>query len=82
MPCSKYQSHLKKYELSDSMSRKGNRYDNAYIEFFHIVLNKELVYLEKFKTRTQVIRTYILVCSVILSVLCIQSIDRVHYPYF
>ena len=35
------------------MSRKGNCYDNACIESFHSVLKKELVYLEKFKTRKE-----------------------------
>nr|WP_236026547.1 IS3 family transposase [Alicyclobacillus suci] len=34
------------------MSRKGNCYDNACIESFHSVIKRELVHLEKFKTRT------------------------------
>jgi transposase InsO family protein len=48
-----YQARLKKYKMKGSMSRKGNCYDNACIESFHSVLKKELVYLEKFKTREQ-----------------------------
>ncbi|MCM3339599.1 IS3 family transposase [Paenibacillus sp. MER TA 81-3] len=46
-----YQERLKTYKMKGSMSRKGNCYDNACIESFHSVLKKELVYLEKFKTR-------------------------------
>ena len=35
------------------MSRKGNCYDNACIESFHSVIKRELIYLEKFKTREE-----------------------------
>jgi putative transposase len=48
-----YQALLKKYNMNGSMSRKGNCYDNACIESFHSVIKKELIYLEKFKTREQ-----------------------------
>ncbi|WP_258881243.1 IS3 family transposase [Paenibacillus sp. sptzw28] len=48
-----YQARLDKYQMQGSMSRKGNCYDNACIESFHSVLKKELIYLEKFKTRSQ-----------------------------
>jgi putative transposase len=48
-----YQERLKDYGMTGSMSRKGNCYDNACIESFHSVLKKELVYLEKFKTRKE-----------------------------
>ncbi len=48
-----YQERLKAYRMKGSMSRKGNCYDNACIESFHSVLKKELVYLEKFKTRKE-----------------------------
>jgi putative transposase len=46
-----YQDRLREYEMIGSMSRKGNCYDNACIESFHSVIKKELIYLEKFKTR-------------------------------
>jgi putative transposase len=46
-----YQERLQEYEMIGSMSRKGNCYDNACIESFHSVMKKELIYLEKFKTR-------------------------------
>ncbi len=39
-----------------SMSRKGNCYDNACIESFHSILKRELIYLEKFRTREQAIK--------------------------
>ncbi|WP_051005437.1 DDE-type integrase/transposase/recombinase [Sulfobacillus thermosulfidooxidans] len=43
-----YQERLKKYGMTVSMSRKGNCYDNAMIESWHILLKKELIYLTKF----------------------------------
>jgi len=46
-----YQQRLINYGMKGSMSRKGNCYDNAFIESFHSLLKKELVYQEKFKTR-------------------------------
>ena len=48
-----YQNKLREYEMTGSMSRKGNCFDNACIESFHSVLKRELVYLEKFETREQ-----------------------------
>jgi putative transposase len=51
--CGDYTQRLKDYEMIGSMSRKGNCYDNACIESFHSSLKKELVYLNKFKTRKQ-----------------------------
>lgn len=50
---SDYQTQLRQYGMTGSMSRKGNCYDNACIESFHSVLKKELVYLHKFKTREE-----------------------------
>lgn len=47
-----YQDKLRDYGMISSMSRKGNCYDNACIESFHSVIKRELVHLEKFKTRT------------------------------
>lgn len=47
-----YQDKLWDYGMISSMSRKGNCYDNACIESFHSVIKRELVHLEKFKTRT------------------------------
>lgn len=49
----KYQERLQSYKMTGSMSRKGNCYDNACIESFHSVLKKELIYLNKFKTRAE-----------------------------
>lgn len=51
-----YQARLRKLEMVGSMSRKGNCFDNACIESFHSIIKRELVYLEKFKTREQAIR--------------------------
>ncbi len=49
-----YQERLTQYRMKGSMSRKENCYDNACIESFQSVFKKELVYLEKFKTRKEV----------------------------
>jgi len=51
-----YQNRLRAYGMAASMSRKGNCYDNACIESFHSVIKRELVYLERFKTRAEAIR--------------------------
>ncbi|RBW68493.1 IS3 family transposase [Bacillus taeanensis] len=48
-----YQKLLKEYEMTSSMSRKGNCYDNACIESFHGILKKELVYQTTYKTRLE-----------------------------
>jgi putative transposase len=42
---------LKKYEISQSMSKKGDCYDNAVAESFFATLKMELVYPDFFKTR-------------------------------
>jgi len=54
---SQYASHeylqaLKDYHMIYSMSRKGNYYDNAYMESFFGTLKRELIYGNRFKTRT------------------------------
>lgn len=51
-----YQKRLAEYDMIGSMSRKGNCYDNACIESFHSIIKKELIYLEKFKTREEAIK--------------------------
>lgn len=48
-----YQNLLNKYQMTGSMSRKGNCYDNACIESFHGILKRELVYQTKYKTRQE-----------------------------
>lgn len=45
--------YLKTIGLKQSMSRKGNCYDNAITETFFKTLKVELVYRENFKTRTE-----------------------------
>jgi len=49
----KYQQMLKKRDLVQSMSRKGNCHDNAAMESFFGVLKTELFYLEKFTSVEQ-----------------------------
>lgn len=46
----KYHERLKKKGIVQSMSRKGNCYDNAAMENFFGLLKSELFYLQKFKS--------------------------------
>jgi putative transposase len=48
-----YQKQLQAYSMTSSMSRKGNCYDNACIESFHSIIKKELIYLNKYETRSE-----------------------------
>ena len=48
-----YRNKLNSYNMTASMSRKGNCYDNACIESFHSILKKELIYCTKFRTVQQ-----------------------------
>jgi len=46
----KYRSALIKHGITQSMSRKGNCYDNAVIESFFSTLKSELLYLKEFES--------------------------------
>jgi putative transposase len=48
-----YREKLSAHKVTASMSRKGNCYDNAYVESFFRTLKVELVYTRKFKTREE-----------------------------
>ena len=48
-----FRDELKKYNCKQSMSRKGNCWDNAVAESFFGTLKNELVHHEKYKTREQ-----------------------------
>ncbi len=48
-----FRAELKKYGCKQSMSRKGNCWDNAVAESFFGTLKTELVHHEKFKTREE-----------------------------
>ena len=48
-----YQQFLKAHEITPSMSRRGNCYDNAVAESFFKTLKKELVRKQIFKTRDE-----------------------------
>lgn len=45
----KYQHALKKNNITQSMSRKGNCYDNAVIESFFGILKSEFLYIQEFE---------------------------------
>lgn len=45
----KYQELLKNNQVTQSMSRKGNCYDNAVMESFFAIFKSEFLYLEKFE---------------------------------
>ena len=53
--CYEYQDLLKSLGISQSMSRKGDCYDNAPMESFWGILKNELVYGKKYKTRAEAI---------------------------
>lgn len=46
----KYQLTLKKHDITQSMSRKGNCLDNAAMENFFGILKSELLYIQKFES--------------------------------
>jgi len=48
-----YQDVLGKYCIRQSMSRKGNCYDNACMESFFSTLKKDIIYGRRFKTREE-----------------------------
>ena len=48
-----YKELLRKHGMIQSMSRKGNCYDNACVESFFASLKSELVAFERFKTRDE-----------------------------
>lgn len=48
-----YQELLKEYRITQSMSRSGNCYDNAYMESFFGTLKTELVHGERYHTRLE-----------------------------
>lgn len=45
-----YQKHLQRYNITQSMSRKGNVLDNAIIENFFGTIKAELFYLKKYQS--------------------------------
>ena len=49
----RYRLHLTRHGLIASMARKGNCYDNAFIESFFSSLKYELVYHHRFTTLAQ-----------------------------
>jgi putative transposase len=48
-----YQKLLQKYELTPSMSGKGNCYDNALVETFFKMIKAELIWRQSWPTRRQ-----------------------------
>ena len=50
---SEFRLNLERFGISQSMSRKGNCWDNAPVESFFHTLKTELVYFENYKTREE-----------------------------
>ena len=55
--CHDFRALLSRYQMIQSMSGKGNCYDNAVTESFFGTLKKELVYHHKYKTRFEARRS-------------------------
>lgn len=51
--CGDFQRLLVRYQMVQSMSRRGNPYDNAVAESFFRTLKVELVYRRRFRTRAE-----------------------------
>ena len=51
--CSEFTQELKKWPIKQSMSRKGNCWDNAVAESFFKTLKTEMVYHQVFPTKTE-----------------------------
>lgn len=49
----KYRDKLASHNIKASMSRRGNCYDNAFVESFFRTLKVELIYRQKFKTKEE-----------------------------
>jgi putative transposase len=54
-----YQEYLRQHKMIQSMSAKGDCYDNACAESFFATLKKELIHGRKFKTRVEAKRAVI-----------------------
>jgi putative transposase len=55
--CHEFRNKLAEYKMAQSMSGKGNCYDNAVAESFFHTLKTELVYFEKYETKEQAIQS-------------------------
>jgi len=51
--CHEFRNKITDYKMTQSMSGKGNCYDNAVAESFFHTLKTELVYFEKYETKEQ-----------------------------
>ena len=49
--CSEFTGQLKKWPVTQSMSRKGNCWDNAVAESFFKTMKTEMIYHQKFQTK-------------------------------
>lgn len=67
-----YQQLLRDNNITTSMSRKGNCYDNACIESFHSVIKKELIFHEKYRTREEAKR------SIVEYIVSFYNYKRIH----
>jgi len=55
--CLKFRQHLWSYRIKQSMSRRGNCWDNAVAKSFFATLKKQAVHGERFLTRHQAQQT-------------------------
>lgn len=53
--CDRFRAVLRKHGFNQSMSAKGNCYDNAYVESFFHSFKIELIYPRRFETREELV---------------------------
>jgi putative transposase len=51
--CYRVQRTIQEYHFQVSMSKRGNCYDNAWIESFHSLIKKECIDPNRFRTRKE-----------------------------
>ena len=77
-----YREALAEYNITQSMSRKGDPYDNAVSEIFFNCLKCELIYHKHYKTRSEATGWYIFVHWSILQYGLPQAVFIISYDNY
>ncbi|MEZ2458315.1 IS3 family transposase [Salinicoccus roseus] len=68
-----YQALMQANDITTSMSRRGNCYDNACIELFYSIIKKELIHHENYATRAAAIRI------ILKYIVSLYNYEKVHF---